>query len=236
VSPPSQTWVAYRFSTFEADPQSGELRKNGVRLRIQDQPFQILVRLLERAGQIVTREDRKTTLWSSDTFVDFDNGLNRAVKRLREVLEGDADRPTFIETIPRKGYRFIAEVKSYVVPKSKPAAALPPKGQLERFKKCGWISFVSVTVVLLGMIASSHLWQQPAESLNPSIEVVPLVAMEGKQGWPALGYPIDLVSRRFPRRNPHLPSTVARRQTLGACPIRDETSVRFPARVRWKRL
>jgi DNA-binding winged helix-turn-helix (wHTH) protein len=86
VSPPSLTRVPYRFSIFEADPQSGELRKNGVRLRIQDQPFQILLRLLERPGQIVTREELKTTLWSGDTFVDFDNGLNMAVKRLREVL------------------------------------------------------------------------------------------------------------------------------------------------------
>jgi DNA-binding winged helix-turn-helix (wHTH) protein len=91
VSPPSLTRIAYRFSIFEADPQAGELRKNGVRLRIQDQPFQILLRLLERRGQIVTREELKATLWSSDTFVDFDNGLNMAVKRLREALGDDAD-------------------------------------------------------------------------------------------------------------------------------------------------
>ena len=111
MSPPSLTRISYRFSIFEADPQAGELRKNGVRLRIQDQPFQILLRLLERPGQIVTREELKTTLWSGDTFVDFDNGLNMAVKRLREVLGDDAERPKFIETLPRRGYRFIAPVQ-----------------------------------------------------------------------------------------------------------------------------
>jgi Tol biopolymer transport system component/DNA-binding winged helix-turn-helix (wHTH) protein len=112
VSPPSLTRVPYRFSIFEADPRAGELRKNGVRLRIQDQPFQILLRLLERPGQIVTREELKATLWSADTFVDFDNGLNMAVKRLREALGDDADRPIFIQTLPRRGYRFIAAVEN----------------------------------------------------------------------------------------------------------------------------
>jgi DNA-binding winged helix-turn-helix (wHTH) protein len=88
------------------------LRKNGVRLRIQDQPFQILLKLLERPGQVVTREELKAALWSADTFVDFDNGLNMAIKRLREVLADDADLPRFIETLPRRGYRFIAAVQS----------------------------------------------------------------------------------------------------------------------------
>ncbi len=111
MSSPSLTRVAYRFSTFEAVPHSGELRKDGIRLRIQDQPFQILLRLLERPGQIVTREELKAALWSADTFVDFDNGLNMAVKRLREALGDDADRPKFIETFPRRGYRFIASVE-----------------------------------------------------------------------------------------------------------------------------
>src|SRR5215468_10448371 len=90
----------YRFGVFEVDPRSAELRKNGMRLKIQDQPFQILLKLLERAGQLVGREELRLTLWPKDTFVDFDNGLNMAVKRLREVLGDLAERPTFIETIP----------------------------------------------------------------------------------------------------------------------------------------
>ena len=101
----------YRFGVFEVDPRSGELRKNGMRLKIQDQPFQILLRLLERADKIVSREELRSILWPEDTFVDFDNGLNMAVKRLREVLGDLAERPTFIETVPRHGYRFIAPVE-----------------------------------------------------------------------------------------------------------------------------
>src|SRR5262249_16682492 len=112
VSPSSPVRVFYRFSIFEADPQGVELRKNGVRLRIQDQPFQILLKLLERPSQIVTREELKAALWPADTFVDFDNGLNMAVKRLREALGDDAARPKFIEPLPRRGYRFIAPVEN----------------------------------------------------------------------------------------------------------------------------
>ncbi len=112
VSPPSLARTQYRFSIFEADPQTGELRKNGLRLKIQDQPFQVLLELVARPGEIVTREDLKAALWPADTFVDFDNGLNMAVRRLREALSDDADRPIFIETIPRKGYRFIAPVQN----------------------------------------------------------------------------------------------------------------------------
>ena len=82
-----------------------------MRLKIQDQPFQILLKLLERADQLVSREELRSILWPKDTFVDFDNGLNMAVKRLREVLGDLAERPTYIETVPRHGYRFIALVE-----------------------------------------------------------------------------------------------------------------------------
>ena len=150
MSPPSQTRVAYRFSIFEADPQAGELRKNGLRLRIQDQPFQILLRLLERPGQVVTREELKAALWSADTFVDFDNGLNMAVKRLRETLGDDADHPRFIETLPRRGYRFIGSLDklSSQVPESD-----VPKGRLStRSAKALWISAGFVLLILLSQI------------------------------------------------------------------------------------
>ena len=87
---------------------SGELRKHGVRLKLQDQPFQLLALLLEHAGDVVTREELRQRLWPADTFVDFDTGLNSAVKKLRDVLADSADQPHYIETIPRRGYRFIA--------------------------------------------------------------------------------------------------------------------------------
>jgi TolB-like protein/DNA-binding winged helix-turn-helix (wHTH) protein len=100
-----------RFGVFEADTLAGELRKHGLRLKLSEQPFQILIMLLARPGEIVSREDLRDRLWPSDTFVDFDHGLNNAVMRLREVLGDSSEHPRFIETLPRKGYRFIAPVE-----------------------------------------------------------------------------------------------------------------------------
>ena len=101
---------AVRFGVFEADLKAGELRKHGIRIKLQDQPFEILAMLLERPGELVTREELRLKLWPADTFVDFDHGLNNAINRLREALNDSADAPRFIETLPRRGYRFIAEV------------------------------------------------------------------------------------------------------------------------------
>jgi TolB-like protein/DNA-binding winged helix-turn-helix (wHTH) protein/Flp pilus assembly protein TadD len=99
-----------RFGVFEVDLRSGELRKSGLRIRLQEQPFQILAMLLERPGEVVTREELEKKLWGADTFVDFEHGLATAVKKLREALGDSADNPRFIETLPRRGYRFIAPV------------------------------------------------------------------------------------------------------------------------------
>jgi eukaryotic-like serine/threonine-protein kinase len=100
-----------RFGLFEADLETGELRKQGMKIRLQDQPFEILAILLRSPGQIVTREELRQTLWGTDTFVDFDRSLNKAINRLREALEDSAENPRFIETIPKRGYRFIAPVE-----------------------------------------------------------------------------------------------------------------------------
>lgn len=99
-----------RFGTFEADLSSGELRKHGLRIKLQGQPFQILQMLLERPHEVLTREELRVKLWPSDTFVDFDHGLNNAVNRLRDALSDSAEAPRFIETLPRRGYRFIGSV------------------------------------------------------------------------------------------------------------------------------
>ena len=99
-----------RFGSFEADLQEGALTKMGSRIRLQEQPFRILVLLLERSGQLVTREEIRQKLWSPDTFVEFDDALNTAVRKLREALNESADNPRFLETIPRRGYRFVAPV------------------------------------------------------------------------------------------------------------------------------
>ena len=101
----------YRFGTFELNAHSGELRRNGSKVRLQDQPFLVLRKLLESAGTVVSREDLHAALWPADTFVDFDTSLNTAIKRLREVLGDSADTPVFIETVPRRGYRFLAPVQ-----------------------------------------------------------------------------------------------------------------------------
>jgi TolB-like protein/DNA-binding winged helix-turn-helix (wHTH) protein/Tfp pilus assembly protein PilF len=102
---------AIRFGVFELDLKAFELRKHGLRLRLSEQPFQILAILLEKPGDVITRDELRNRLWPGDTFVDFDHGLNNAVMRLREVLGDSSDNPRFIETLPRRGYRFIAPVE-----------------------------------------------------------------------------------------------------------------------------
>jgi cholera toxin transcriptional activator len=103
-----------RFGVFELDLAAGELRKNGSKLRLQEQPFQMLALLLERAGDVVTREELRQKLWPADTFVDFDHSLNTAVNKLRETLGDSASSPRYIETMARRGYRFIAPVQNSV--------------------------------------------------------------------------------------------------------------------------
>jgi TolB-like protein/DNA-binding winged helix-turn-helix (wHTH) protein/Tfp pilus assembly protein PilF len=99
-----------RFGVFEVDVRSGELRKQGVRIKLQEQPFHVLAVLLQRPGEVVTREELRSQNWPADTFVDFDNSLNTAINKLREALGDSADNPRFIETLPRRGYRFLASV------------------------------------------------------------------------------------------------------------------------------
>jgi cholera toxin transcriptional activator len=101
-----------RFGLFELDLNAGELRKSGVKLRLQGQPFQVLALLLERAGDVVTREELQQKLWPADTFVDFDHSLNTAINKVREALGDSASSPRYVETLARRGYRFIAPVQA----------------------------------------------------------------------------------------------------------------------------
>jgi DNA-binding winged helix-turn-helix (wHTH) protein len=105
-----------RFGPFEVDLRSGETYKHGIRVKLQDQPFQVLVLLLEHPGDMVTREEIRQKLWPSDTFVDFDTGLNSAIKKLRDALGDSAEGPRYIETLHRRGYRFIAPVENGSLP------------------------------------------------------------------------------------------------------------------------
>src|SRR3954469_15422011 len=107
---PNQKRLAH-FGPYQADLRTGELRKHGIRLRLQEQPFQVLAMLLASPGELVTREQLQKRLWQGDPFVDFDHGLNTAINKLREVLSDSSATPKYIETLPRRGYRFLAAVE-----------------------------------------------------------------------------------------------------------------------------
>src|SRR4051812_29407057 len=111
--PPSSQRRVFRFGLYEADERSGELRKNGVKQKLQDQPFAVLVALLERPNEVVTREELRERLWPSDPFVDFDHSLNTAINKVRDVLGDTATNPRFLETLPKRGYRLIAPVQAF---------------------------------------------------------------------------------------------------------------------------
>jgi TolB-like protein/DNA-binding winged helix-turn-helix (wHTH) protein/Tfp pilus assembly protein PilF len=112
-----------RFGVFELDLRAGELRKHGLRVRLQEQPFRVLAILLEHSGEVVTREELQKQLWPADTFVDFDHGLNKAINKIRDALGDSAESPRFVETVARRGYRFLAEVKD--------AGTAPARGPAE---------------------------------------------------------------------------------------------------------
>jgi DNA-binding winged helix-turn-helix (wHTH) protein/Tol biopolymer transport system component len=123
--PESSANSSIRFGVFEANLRAAELRKNGHKVKLQDQPFQLLAMLLEQPGEVVTREQLRNRLWPIDTFVDFDHGLNAAVKRLRDALGDSAENPRFVETLSRRGYRFIAPV-NVIAPPSTPQNPITP--------------------------------------------------------------------------------------------------------------
>ena len=120
MTSPQPTPVKYRFGVFELDPNTGELLRKGARVRLQDQPFRLLLLLVQKAGEVVPRDEVRSQLWAEDTFVEFDNSLNVAVRKLRDALRDNADAPLYVETVPRRGYRFIAPVE--VVPEIRAAA------------------------------------------------------------------------------------------------------------------
>jgi len=125
VATPAGQRNVFRFGLFEADPDSGELLKQGEHVRLQDQPFRMLILLLHRPGEVVTREELREKLWPENTFVEFDNGLNVAAKKLRDALGDNADNPRFVETVPRRGYRFIAPVSIKTPPAAAPRETVP---------------------------------------------------------------------------------------------------------------
>jgi DNA-binding winged helix-turn-helix (wHTH) protein/WD40 repeat protein len=152
-----------RFGVYEMDPSARELRKHGVRVKLQDQPFAVLLILLEKPGQLVTKEELQQRLWPADTFVEFDKGIYNAMKRLRETLGDEADIPRYIETLPRRGYRFIAPVqrRDGLGERLEPPPAPEPTPRLPSTKTLALLASFLCALVLVGIFIRLKPWSSP---------------------------------------------------------------------------
>ena len=192
-----------RFDGFEIDLRSGEVWEHGIRVRLQDQPFQVLRVLLERRGEIVTRDELKQTLWSADTFVDFDDGLNTAIKKIRDLLGDPAERPRYIETIPRRGYRFVGSIApqtpvdaTVAAPGSQAALPQPPAeaavwlraGRPARYAAVGVLALV---VVLIGADVRGWRARLLGHAAAPHIESLAVLPLANLSRDPEQGYFAD---------------------------------------------
>jgi TolB-like protein/DNA-binding winged helix-turn-helix (wHTH) protein/Flp pilus assembly protein TadD len=170
------------FGVFDLDLRTGELRKHGLRVRLQRQPFEVLALLIERAGDVVSREELQQKLWPSNTFVDFEHGLNKAINKIREALGDSADAPRFVETVARRGYRFLADVKVAasapvaIVEPPRPAPA--PAVVVAERPRWNWAVVFSVLGVLAtaGIVWGLHS-ARPARSAIHSLAVLPLESL-----------------------------------------------------------
>jgi len=176
-----------RFGSFELDLAAGELRKSGLKIRIQGQPLEILVLLLERPGEVVTREELQRKLWPSDTIVDFEHGLNKAINRLRESLADSSENPRFVETLPRRGYRFIGEVNQ-LEPAPFQASVLTPeekKRARTAWGRLGVPLFWAISVALAVLLAFNiggvrkRLFGRSDTPRIESLAVLPLANLSG---------------------------------------------------------
>jgi TolB-like protein/DNA-binding winged helix-turn-helix (wHTH) protein/Tfp pilus assembly protein PilF len=175
-----------RFGPFVLDSRSGELRKHGSRLHLAEQPFQLLAFLVERPGEVATREEIRHRLWPGDTFVDFDNGLNATINRVREALGDSAEKPRFIETLPKRGYRFIAPVGAVPErPDREPAMisepVIPPAAPSRR--GILWVGIFSAAVLLAALTLWIGHLLRPARAVKPPartmLVVLPFVNLSG---------------------------------------------------------
>jgi TolB-like protein/DNA-binding winged helix-turn-helix (wHTH) protein/tetratricopeptide (TPR) repeat protein len=191
-----------RFGAFELDSRTGELRKKGMKIRLQGQPVEILVMLLERPGEAITREELQKKLWPGDTFVDFDQGLNNAMKRLRGALDDDAERPHFIETVPRRGYRFIGDVNGGArngaeptgLAEARPEAGEEPTHHSRNGKRLVAVSLASLTVIaalLLGLNVRGWRDRLFMRSPKPQIQALAVLPLTNLSGDPEQEYFAD---------------------------------------------
>lgn len=188
--------VRLRFGVFEADLRAGELRKHGVRLKLQQQPFQVLAMLLERPGQTVTREELRNRLWTAETFVDFDHGVNKSINRIRDALGDSATSPRFVETVARRGYRFIADVAVVegapiatseartgvpVTPADESAPPVPSPAPTGRLRRSYLWPITGIALALASIVVVAWALQLRAPQPAPirSLAVLPLENLSG---------------------------------------------------------
>ncbi len=191
ASSPQKNPIAYRFGVFELSLQTQELRRKGTRLRLAQQPGQLLALLLGQAGNVVTREEIRARLWPPDTFVDFDNSVNSAVNRIRQVLRDSAENPRFIETLPRLGYRFIAPVETLyplaetrlplpAPPRQEEPPALPASVRNEPPKRGGrWAIWAGAAIVLL-LMGGITLWRYLHRPRWPHLKTYDQITFDGR--------------------------------------------------------
>jgi TolB-like protein/DNA-binding winged helix-turn-helix (wHTH) protein/Tfp pilus assembly protein PilF len=203
-----------RFGVFELDLRAGELRKHGLRVRLQEQPFQVLAMLLEHPGEVVSREELQKKLWPADTFVDFDHGLNKAINKIREALGDSAESPRFVETVARRGYRFLADVKvaEEATLRSPEIASLPhpvaeagdrpdragkPEFPKRRLPSLVWKISGLALLLLVAFLAAwkIHSWNRPSLDIR-SLAVLPLESLssDASQDYFADGMTDELIS------------------------------------------
>jgi TolB-like protein/DNA-binding winged helix-turn-helix (wHTH) protein/Tfp pilus assembly protein PilF len=191
-----------RFGVFELDPRAGELRKKGMKIRLQGQPVEILTMLLKHPGEIVTREELQKKLWPADTFVDFEQGLNNAMKRLRAALDDDAESPHFIETLPRHGYRFIGAVNDGPRNGAEPTAlteAQPVAGEKAarhirigtRLAAVGLLGLAVAAALLLGLNVRGWRDRVFMRSPKPQIQALAVLPLTNLSGDPEQEYFAD---------------------------------------------
>jgi Tol biopolymer transport system component/DNA-binding winged helix-turn-helix (wHTH) protein len=179
-----------RFGDFEADLRSGELRKAGVKLKFGGQPFQVLTILLEQPGEVVTREELQKRLWP-DTFVDVDHNLNTAINKIREVLGDSAESPRFVETLPRRGYRFIGELEPPVLPAEEPVPEPAVKVEPDRGSRSRqtWLKIaagaLAIVVVALAAVIIYRWFRPKRPQEQAALTAVPLTALPGRATSPA---------------------------------------------------
>lgn len=174
---PAPTQHVLRFGAFEVDLDAGEVRKNGLKLKLQEQPFQVLSVLLHRPHQVVSREELRKQLWPTETFVDFDNGLNKAIARLRDLLSDSVEVPRYIETVPRKGYRFIYPVEG----KHVQASSSPADGE----RRARWAPVALLGIISLAVIYVSYHKSADNTMSTPArvrLAVLPFTNLTGDPG------------------------------------------------------